>query len=136
MNAPLAPQTELDDKEVERRIRKMTRRSFATGAIACLAGFAGWGWLRTRPDADGIPWPLRRMLEWNARLAEAYFRPTRLAPTFPTSVARMPRPNGGVGLGNGIDPATWSLRLENATEAKPRPVLQRRASSRSGVEAE
>src|ERR1700732_2702895 len=119
MKAPVAPLPDPNDGEVERRTRRMTRRSFATGAIAALAGLAGWGWLRTRPDADGIPWPLRRMLEWNAKLAEAYFRPTRLARTFPASAARMPRPNGGLGLGNGIDPATWSLRLENAAEAKP-----------------
>ena len=119
MKAPVPSPPDPNDPEVERRIRRMTRRSFTTGAIAGFAGLAGWGWLRTRPDADGIPWPLRRMLEGNAKLAEAYFRPTRLARTFPTSVARMPRPNGGLGLGNGIDPATWSLRLENSTEAKP-----------------
>jgi Oxidoreductase molybdopterin binding domain len=118
MSDPLPPVTEANDREVERRIRRMTRRSFATGAIAGLAGLAGWGWLRTRSDADGIPWPLRRMLECNAKLAQAYFRPTRSARTFPISVARMPRPNGGLGLGNGIDPATWSLRLENS-ERKP-----------------
>jgi DMSO/TMAO reductase YedYZ molybdopterin-dependent catalytic subunit len=119
VKAPVAPPPDPNDREVERRIRRLTRRSFATGAIAGLAGLAGWGWLRTRPDADGIPWPLRRMLEWNAKLAEAYFRPTRLARTFPTGVARMPRPNGGLGLGNGIDLATWSLRLENSADAKP-----------------
>jgi predicted DNA-binding transcriptional regulator AlpA len=55
------------------------------------------------------------------------------------------------GFGKPLDPAACTARRENAsrrratsaeeangnaTEAKPRPVLQRRASSRSGVEAE
>ncbi len=117
--------TDPNDREVERQIRRMTRRSFGTGAIAGLAALAGWGWLRTRPDENGIPWPLRRVLEWNATLAQAYFRPTRLAPTYSTSVARMPRVNGHLGLGDGFDPATWSLRLENSAgeEAADRLTL-------------
>jgi DMSO/TMAO reductase YedYZ molybdopterin-dependent catalytic subunit len=119
MNGPLAPLTDPHDREVERQIQRMTRRSFSTAAIASLAALAGGGWLRTRPDDNGIPWPLRRVLEWNATLAQAYFRPTRFAPTFSTSVARMPRVNGHLGLGSGFDPATWSLRLENSQGRKP-----------------
>jgi DMSO/TMAO reductase YedYZ molybdopterin-dependent catalytic subunit len=105
--------------QVERQIQRMTRRSFATGATAALAGLAGWGWLRTRPDDEGIQWPLRHMLQWNQRLAEAYFRPTRLSPNFPQSIARMPRANGLVGLAGQFDPATWSLHVENSTGQKP-----------------
>ena len=69
--APISPDPAL------RQIRRLTRRGFATGAIAALTGAAGWGWLRSRAAADGIPWPLRRMLEWNQSVAQAYFRPTR-----------------------------------------------------------
>ena len=111
--APIPPDPAL------RQMQRLTRRGFATGAIAALTGAAGWGWLRSRAAADGIPWPLRRMLEWNQLVAQAYFRPTRLAPTFATTSARMPRVNGHVGLDGHFDPETWSLHVNNSTGAIP-----------------
>jgi hypothetical protein len=119
VSAPISPPTGQTDLQAERQIQRLTRRSFATGAIAAMAGLAGWGWLRTRSDANGIPWPLRRVLEWNQKLAQGYFRPTRLSRTFSTSIARMPRVNGQIGLGNGFDPGAWSLRVENSAGGKP-----------------
>ena len=111
--APIPPDPAL------RQMRRLTRRGFATGAIVALTGAAGWGWLRSRAPADGIPWPLRRMLEWNQSVAQGYFRPTRLAPTFATTSARMPRVNGHVGLDGHFDPKTWSLHVNNTTGATP-----------------
>ncbi len=111
--APIPPDPAL------RQMRRLTRRGFATGAIVALSGAAGWGWLRSRTAADGIPWPLRRMLEWNQSVAQAYFRPTRLAPTFAITSARMPRVNGHVGLDGHFDPRTWSLHVNNTTGATP-----------------
>jgi DMSO/TMAO reductase YedYZ molybdopterin-dependent catalytic subunit len=111
--APIPPDPAL------RQMRRLTRRGFATGAIVALTGTAGWGWLWSRAPADGIPWPLRRMLEWNQSVAQGYFRPTRLAPTFATTSARMPRVNGHVGLDGHFDPRTWSLHVNNTTGATP-----------------
>jgi DMSO/TMAO reductase YedYZ molybdopterin-dependent catalytic subunit len=111
--APIPPDPAL------RQMRRLTRRSFATGAIAALTGAAGWGWLRSRSAADGIPWPLRRMLEWNQSVAQGYFRPTRLARTFATTSARMPRVNGHVGLNGHFDPKTWLLHVNNTTGVTP-----------------
>ena len=54
---------------VEAEIRRLTRRSFTVGAYRRLAGAAGVGWLATRPEDDGVPWPLRRILEFNERVA-------------------------------------------------------------------
>jgi hypothetical protein len=99
-------------------MRRLTRRSFATGAIAALTGAAGWGWLRTRLDDHGIPWPLRRVLDLNQKLAEEYFRPARLARTFPTSIARMPRANGHVGLDGDFNPENWFLGVGNSASTK------------------
>jgi DMSO/TMAO reductase YedYZ molybdopterin-dependent catalytic subunit len=59
------------------------------------------------------------MLRWNERFAEAYFRRTRLSPTFPDSVARMPRANGHVGLDGQFDPSKWTLRIENSIGGRP-----------------
>jgi hypothetical protein len=118
MNARLAPPNDRDDQQIARQIQRMTRRSFAVGALAAAGGLAGWSWLSTRPDDQAIPWPLRRMLQWNEQFARAYFRPTRMAPTFSKDTARMPRVDGQIGLGGHFDPATWALRVENTAGAK------------------
>ena len=76
-----------------------------------LAGVGGWRWLVTRSDLGGLPWPLRRVLEFDERLARGLFRPSRLSPQFPRSAARTPRTNGSIGLGADLDPAEWRLRV-------------------------
>ncbi|WP_046243772.1 molybdopterin-dependent oxidoreductase [Hymenobacter terrenus] len=91
---------------------KRSRRSFLiTGALG-LAGLAGWRWLDSRPTVEGIPGPLRKVLDFNADLTNAYYKNTRLAPEFARSRARKIRVNGKVGLSNGFDPQTWKLTVQ------------------------
>jgi DMSO/TMAO reductase YedYZ molybdopterin-dependent catalytic subunit len=107
------------DEEVRRRSRRLTRRSFAVGAAAFLAGAAGWEWLRTCSDDDGIPWPLRRVLRFNEGVARTAFRETRLSPTFPETQAAAAddlRVKGGIGLRTPLDPAGWALHVEDAVD--------------------
>jgi hypothetical protein len=99
------------DSEVERRIHQISRRSLLWGAAAVATGAAGWRWLITRRGDDGIPWPFRRALEINEQLARDYFRPSRLAPVFPETLAAVPRENGDIGLPDDFDPATWKLTV-------------------------
>ena len=89
----------------------MTRRGFAWGGVAAVAGLAGWRWLVTRSEAGGLPWPLRRVLELNERVARSVSRDSRLSPEFPRSAARMPRVNGSIGLESDLDPVAWRLRV-------------------------
>jgi DMSO/TMAO reductase YedYZ molybdopterin-dependent catalytic subunit len=96
---------------VEKEIRRLSRRSFATGAIAALAGASGVGWLATRPLGDGVPWPLRRVLEFNEAVAQRAFNPKRLAPEFSVSVAVEPRENGHVGLMRTAVLDDWMVRV-------------------------
>jgi hypothetical protein len=103
-----------ETRQAEQQIRRLTRRSFLWGAAAGLAGLAGWQWLRTRPEEDGLPWPLRRGLDLNEYLSRAYFGPARLAPTFRPDLAREPRVNGGIGLGGDVDAAAWHLHALGA----------------------
>lgn len=113
------PAADLDaaDVSVERLIRRQSRRSFLVAGLSALAGVAGWRWLATRREDGGIPWPLRRALEINENLARDYFRPSRLAPTFPRSMAREPRVNGTQGLEDAdFDQAAWTLRVEGLAE--------------------
>ncbi len=65
--------------DVEREMRRLSRRSFLSGAAAATAGVGGWRWLATRREDDGIAWPLRRAHEINEQLARDYFRGTRRA---------------------------------------------------------
>ncbi len=108
----------------EARMRLLTRRSFAVGAAAALAGLAGWGWLTTADPEDGIPWPLRRMLGVNQWLAEGLAPPEHLAPTFPRAAAEgSPRTNGLVGLSSEVQTADWQLRVEHAGRPEQRISL-------------
>jgi len=104
---------------LEHRLRRMSRRGFAVAGAAGLAGLAGWRWLVTRGEEGGLPWPFRRVLGFNERLAGAYFKGARLAPTFPREQARGPRVNGEIGLRGKFDPAGWKLRVETPARAGP-----------------
>lgn len=113
----------LADAAARAEMGRRTRRSFATGGIAALAGLAAWAWLRARPEESNLPWPLRRALRFNQRLAEGYFSADRLAPTFPVSRAAQPRANGGIGLGD-FDPAGWSLTVAHGHRSKQFSLAQ------------
>lgn len=98
----------------ERQMRRLTRRSFTTGGVAALACLGAWRWLTTAAPEDGIPWPLRRVLRFNQRLAEGLSSPARLAPTFPRASVQGPaRSNGLVGLAKQINAATWRLHVRH-----------------------
>ena len=109
----LAPIEETRAPEVEPlepRLRRLSRRGFAVAGLAALAGLAGWKWVSTESAEDGLPWPLRRVLELNERLARAALRASRTSPEFSRSAAREPRVNGRLGLGI-IAPSDWRLRV-------------------------
>ena len=105
------PTTPLGDEEIRAAIRRLSRRSFATGAVAAAVGAGGLWWLLHEPLDDGALWPLRRVLQANQKLAEALFSEQRLAPEFPIDEAAEPRPNGRHGLGKEFDAAAWRMRV-------------------------
>lgn len=106
----------------EQQLRRMTRRSFATGGIAALVGTAGLWWMRSAKLDDGISWPLRKVMQFNERVSQAYFGPDRLAPTFDVSQAKEPRVNGKLGLKPNVDVARWRLDVLSPGE---KPVIER-----------
>ncbi len=67
-----------------------------------------------RSAEDELPWPLRRALEFNERLARGIFRASRRSPEFPRSAARMPRVNGSIGLDSSLDLSAWRLQVVGA----------------------
>ncbi len=92
-------------------MRELTRRSFLTGALAAAAAAGGVGWLKTRPNEDGVPWPLRRALRFNESIWRRAFRNGAAAPSFPTEVAEQPRVNGEIGLDDGAGVAGWQIHV-------------------------
>src|SRR5262245_2596485 len=86
------------EPEIAVHSRRISRRSFLIAAAGGAAALAGWQWVRTRPDEDGIPWPLRRVLGLNERIASQLRASAILSKEFPKSAARMPRQNGVIGL--------------------------------------
>lgn len=108
--------------DAARELHRMTRRSFATGAIAAVAGTASLWWIKRAAPDDGISWPLRKVMEFNARLSETTFNPSRLAPTFDVAQAQEPRVNGMIGLKKELDVRRWHLDVLSSGE---KPVVER-----------
>jgi DMSO/TMAO reductase YedYZ molybdopterin-dependent catalytic subunit len=107
---------EAENIEVEREIRRLSRRSFLRGGVAVGAGVLGWRWLNSQRTEDGIIWPLRRAHEFNEQLTRDYFSPARLAQTFPRAQAVEPRVNGTFGLvdenGDYLSQENWGLQVQ------------------------
>jgi DMSO/TMAO reductase YedYZ molybdopterin-dependent catalytic subunit len=107
-------QPPLTGEAAEREMRRLTRRSFLTGAVAAAAGVGAWRWLATAEPEGRLSWPLRRMLGLNQAIAEALYSPARLAPTFPADQVRgAPRVNGWIGLAEPVDTSGWQLHIEH-----------------------
>ena len=100
----------------ERELSHRTRRAFLTLGVGAAAGFGAWRWLRGRPEIDGLAQPFRRMLQFNQRIAEAYFDQRHLAPVFPVSAIQEMRINGDIGLGDDFDPQEWRLTIRPVTD--------------------
>ena len=100
--------------DVDKELKRLTRRGFLTMGVAAAAGYASWKWLRTRAREGDLPWPLRNTLEGNETLARAYFSPSRLSPAFRPSDLTRVRVNGRLGLTPEIDLDAWRLRVEGA----------------------
>jgi DMSO/TMAO reductase YedYZ molybdopterin-dependent catalytic subunit len=112
--------------EAERQMQRLTRRSFLTGAAAVLAGLGARRLLTTATPEDGLPWPLRRILRFNERLAESIGGPHRLAPTFPAaSVRGAARTNGLIGLADEVDGAGWQLSIQHEGRGRGQAIRLR-----------
>ena len=88
-----------------------SRRGFLIAGAATVAAGGFWQWLNDRLEIDGLSSPFRKMLEFNARVAQRLFRERALAPEFDQSKA-VPsfRRNGDIGLSE-IRPEDWRLQL-------------------------
>jgi len=97
----------LSDDEAKRRMRRLSRRGFLIGGAAAVFGYLGYGWLK-QPENFPV---FQRVLKFNEDLSQLYYSPKHLAPEFPKSSVSMARVNGGEGMNDDFDPATWKLQV-------------------------
>lgn len=109
----------------ESEMHCMSRRSFLWAAVATGSALSGWRWLITQKPDDGVPWPLRRTLQFNEKLARNLYNPNALAPLFPRDMATEPRQNGFFGMSDAdgnfmtIDLADWRLTVDGLAGGEP-----------------
>lgn len=91
------------------------RRSLITLASTLLVLVLIFGWLRTRPEDNGIVWPMREVLNFNGWIAERVLKVDShetIAASLEASLGgSQPRVNGAIGLENDLedDDATFDL---------------------------
>ena len=93
--------------------RRRTLRSFVGFGVAAAAGYGSWRWLMSRPEEDGIPWPIRRVLRFNQAIGTAVFRDgsrmdQRPAGSAPVGQTRL---NSSIGVDPSIPAANYRLHL-------------------------
>ena len=98
-------------------VRRRSRRSFLMGGLAAAAGIGGYTWVKTRGWEDRQPWPLRRVLELNEKLARGYASDAHLARTYDASLAG-DRVNEDIGLDDDIEAEDWRLRVDGGAASR------------------
>jgi hypothetical protein len=95
-----------------------TRRSFLVAAAAAAGGYGFYRWIDRSPGDQLIPRPLRKMLNFNAKVARAVFDERGLAPTYPVDKSMELRTNGNYGLKMDLVPESYRLQMVGVQNAK------------------
>lgn len=112
LTAPDPSEIEDWNREVRRRMRQRSRRSFLLWGAGLATGAGAFEWLTTRPKTGDVPWPIRKTLELNERLARGFFSKHRFSRTYNASQVSPDRVNGDIGLDEDINLAAWKLSIE------------------------
>jgi DMSO/TMAO reductase YedYZ molybdopterin-dependent catalytic subunit len=97
----------VDEQTAKRDMFVRSRRTFLVGGAAALAGFFGWRWMPEEMKGS----LLRRTFEFNEKVSQLFYRPSRLAPEFPPDRISPRRVNGMEGMTTELDPASWTLSV-------------------------
>ena len=109
------------DAAVRAESGRRTRRSFLVAAGAAAGGYGFYRWIDRSPGDQLIPRPLRKMLDFNAKVARGVFDERALAPTYPVSRSVELRTNGNYGLKEDLIPESYRLQLVGVEDAKRFP---------------
>ncbi|MBV9081612.1 MAG: molybdopterin-dependent oxidoreductase [Acidobacteriaceae bacterium] len=111
------PEIVLPEDGVNRELARRTRRDFLIGGLAGAAAIGGYEWVTRAKEASGVPWPQRRVLEFNGRLARGYVRPGHLMPTYSRDRVAYLKPNGNIGMDQPIDSQNWQIKVDTGEPA-------------------
>ncbi len=97
----------------EREINKRTIRSFIIFFLLIAASVFGWKWLNKQPEDNGVPKPLRAVLNGNESLFKnIIFNESNASKIYPLSrVVAETRVNGDYGMSDNFDAAKWKLQI-------------------------
>jgi DMSO/TMAO reductase YedYZ molybdopterin-dependent catalytic subunit len=97
----------LSDTDARKQNSVRSRRSFLIGGLAAVGGVIGW--LKISDETKQMLY--RHSFEFNERVSQIFFRPSRLAREFPPDQITEARVNGDIGLNSEIDLANWRLSV-------------------------
>jgi DMSO/TMAO reductase YedYZ molybdopterin-dependent catalytic subunit len=103
----------LPDQDAKAELRRRTRRDFLIAGIAAAGAIGGYKWITRAKGEDNVPWPLRRVLAFNRKLAEGYVSDSHLMPTYSIDQVRYLKPNGDIGVDEPVDPGAWRLQISS-----------------------
>jgi DMSO/TMAO reductase YedYZ molybdopterin-dependent catalytic subunit len=109
----------LPEKDAQDRLKRLTRRGFLAGGIAAVAGIGGFEWLTKTGQMGDRPWPERKILDFNGRVARAYLSDSHLAPTFSKDQVTSQKANGGYGLDDDDELKSWKLTFDPGAGVPP-----------------
>jgi DMSO/TMAO reductase YedYZ molybdopterin-dependent catalytic subunit len=118
MNEHRHPELLLSDEEAKRRLKAKTRRSFLLGGGAALVGFGFYRWVTSAEDVDEVPWPQRRVLDFNGKLSHAYLSDGHLMPTYSLQQVGGVKPNGDIGMAQPLDGKDWHMDVTHERTGK------------------
>ena len=91
----------------KKQMSQRSRRNFLIGGATALIGVFGWKWM---PDETKQAL-LRKTFEFNERVSQIFYSPSRLSPEFPLTSVSPRRMNGMAGMEGAFDAANWSLSI-------------------------
>ena len=110
--APATPEPLRPAEMKDAALKSRTRRDFIIAAVAAAAGGGLWQWVRTRGEADGALWPLRRVFQFNEGVAQTLFTDAGRAKELPAGSAQgPPRLNSNIGAQGEVDADAYRLNV-------------------------
>lgn len=106
-----------EEEKINRVIRRKTIIAFTVLFLGFGLAYAGWKWIYNQEEDNGVPKPLRKVLEANEKVNAVFYNQKHTAKTYPKSKAvKKARVNGDIGMGEEFDPETWQLTVNRHPE--------------------
>ena len=109
------------NEAVKRESARRTRRSFLVAGLGVLGGYEFYRWLQHAPADEMLPRPLRKALNFDAKVSRGVFHEHALAPQYPIAQAVDLRINGNYGLKQDLILDSYRLQVVGVDGAERRP---------------